>query len=66
MYVTCLRCKGELKTYVITQMTFLPYDVSSSRAMVECPTCGHVEFLAGDSMVLNDLEVTPTFIDEGD
>ncbi len=66
MQIACLRCKAELKTYSIAEMTFLSYDVDHSHAMLECPHCGHVEFLAKNSPALKELEVIPTFVGDGD
>jgi DNA-directed RNA polymerase subunit RPC12/RpoP len=66
MQIACLRCKAELRTYFIAEMTFLSYDVGHSHAMLECPQCGHVEFLAKNSPVLKELEVIPTFFGDGD
>jgi hypothetical protein len=47
--IACLLCKTELRTYFIAEMTFLPYKVRHSHAMLERPECGHVEFLAKNS-----------------
>ena len=54
--VSCLRCNTELTDYRPTRFTFLPYGISRAHAMVVCPKCGHVEFFAKESPLLNDLE----------
>lgn len=54
--VSCLRCNTELTDYRPTRFTFLPYGISRAHAMVVCPKCGHVEFFAKESPLLNQLE----------
>jgi hypothetical protein len=62
--VSCLRCNAELTDYRPTRFTFLPYGISRAHAMLVCPKCGHVEFLAKESPLLNHLE--PIASDGGD
>ena len=62
--VSCLRCNTELTGYRPTRFTFLPYGVSRAHAMLVCPKCGHVEFLAKESPLLLELETIPS--DGGD
>jgi hypothetical protein len=38
------------------RFTFLPYGISRAHAMLVCPNCGHVEFVAKDSPLLKDLQ----------
>ena len=53
--VTCLRCHSEITEYRQMRFTFLPYGISRGHAMLVCPKCGHVEFIAKDSPLLKDL-----------
>lgn len=53
--VTCLRCQSEITEYRQMRFTFLPYGISRGHAMLVCPKCGHVEFIAKDSPLLKDL-----------
>jgi hypothetical protein len=62
--VSCLRCNAELTDYRPTRFTFLPYGISRAHAMVVCPKCGHVEFLAKESPLLHELD--PIASDGGD
>lgn len=62
--VSCLRCNAQLTDYRPTRFSFLPYGTSRAHAMVVCPKCGHVEFLAKESPLLNDLD--PIASDGGD
>jgi hypothetical protein len=62
--VSCLRCNAELSDYRPTRFTFLPYGISRAHAMLVCPKCGHVEFLAKESPLL--LELDPIASDGGD
>ncbi|MGA7380152.1 MAG: hypothetical protein WBX03_04820 [Terriglobales bacterium] len=66
MQVTCLRCNGSLEKYSVTSMTFLPYGAESSHAMLECPSCGHVEFVARNSSMLSSLEIVEHYAGDGD
>jgi len=47
-------------------MTFLPYGAGHSHAMLECPSCGHVEFVARNSPMLGTLEMVPSLAGDGD
>ncbi len=66
MKVSCLRCNAEVKDYQFTRATFLPYGAKHSHVMLECPRCGHVEFLTSDSPLLKNLQAVPTFAGDGD
>jgi hypothetical protein len=66
MQIACLRCNAGLEKYSITNVTFQPYGMGHSHAMLECPGCGHVEFLATTSVVLSALEMIPSFAGDGD
>jgi|HubBroStandDraft_5_1064220.scaffolds.fasta_scaffold303248_2 hypothetical protein len=66
MQVTCLRCNASLEKYSVTPMTFLPYGTGHSHAMLECPSCGHVEFVARNSPMLGNLEMVEVYAGDGD
>jgi len=46
-------------------MTFHPYG-GDAHAMLECPGCGHVEFVARNSPMLGNLEMVPSLAGDGD
>ena len=64
--LSCLRCGTALTDYRPTRFTFLPYGISRAHAMVVCPKCGHVEFLAKDSPLLGGLEPIASDVGDGD
>lgn len=64
--VHCLRCRHELDSYVFTRFTFLPYGSHSGNVMLECPKCGHVEFLSQNSPLLPRLKANMAAVGDGD
>jgi hypothetical protein len=64
--VQCLRCKFELDSYVFTKLNFLPYGTQSGNVMLECPKCGHLEFLSQNSPLLQRLRANPVAVGDGD
>jgi hypothetical protein len=66
MSVSCLRCDHKLEEYLFTRLDFLPNGLGNSYVMLECPRCGHVEFLSGKSPLLSELQPIPTFVGDGD
>jgi hypothetical protein len=64
--VLCLRCKHQLDSYVFTKLTFLPYGTQGGNVMLECPKCGHLEFLSQDSPILQRLKANPVAVGDGD
>ncbi|MFY9740577.1 MAG: hypothetical protein WA252_03720 [Candidatus Sulfotelmatobacter sp.] len=62
----CLRCKHELDSYVFTKLSFLPYGAQSGNVMLECPKCGHLEFLSQNSPLLQRLKANPVAVGDGD
>ena len=64
--VQCLRCKRELDSYVFTKLTFLPYGTQSGNVKLECPKCGHLEFLSQNSPLLQRLKASPVAVGDGD
>jgi DNA-directed RNA polymerase subunit RPC12/RpoP len=64
--VQCLRCKRELESYIFTKLNFLPYGRQSGTVMLECPKCGHLEFLSQHSPLLQRLKANPAAVGDGD
>jgi hypothetical protein len=61
-----LRCKCELDSYAFTKLSFLPYGARGGSVMLECPKCGHLEFLSHDSPLLQRLKANPVAAGDGD
>jgi hypothetical protein len=51
---------------VFTKLTFLPYGTQSGNVMLECPKCGHLEFLSQNSPLLQRLKANPVAVGDGD
>ncbi|MGD0987854.1 MAG: hypothetical protein ABR874_08590 [Candidatus Sulfotelmatobacter sp.] len=64
--VQCLRCQNELDSYVFTKFTFLPYGSAGGNVVLECPKCGHIEFLSQNSPLLRRLNAKPVAVGDGD
>jgi hypothetical protein len=64
--VECLRCKHIIDSYVFTKLTFLPYGTQSGNVVLECPKCGHLEFLSQNSPLLQRLKANPVAVGDGD
>lgn len=64
--VQCLRCQHELDSYVFTKLNFLPYGMQSGNVVLECPKCGHLEFLSQNSPLLQCLKANPVAVGDGD
>ena len=64
--VQCLRCHHELESYVFTKFTFLPYGSAGGNVVLECPKCGHIEFLSQNSPLLRRLNAKPVAVGDGD
>jgi len=64
--VECLRCKHEIDSYVFAKFTFLPHGTPSGNVMLECPKCGHLEFLSQNSPLLDRLRANPVAVGDGD
>jgi len=64
--VQCLRCKHEIHSYVFTKLTFLPYGSQGGNVVLECPQCGHLEFLSQNSPLLHRLNANPVAVGDGD
>jgi hypothetical protein len=66
MSLDCLRCHSPLEEYLFTRLSFLPPDVAHKHVMLECPKCGHVEFLSRTSPLIEQMRAMPTFAGDGD
>ena len=63
--VQCLRCHHELDSYAFAKLTFQPYG-STGNVVLECPKCGHIEFLSQNSPLLRRLNAKPVAVGDGD
>ena len=59
--VTCLRCEQRLERYQLVRASLVS---GAGHALLSCPRCGHVEFLADSSPLLQNLELVA--VDSGD
>lgn len=64
--VQCLRCKHEIESYVFTKLNFLPYGTQGGNVVLECPKCGHLEFLSQNSPLLQRLKANSVAVGDGD
>jgi hypothetical protein len=64
--VQCLRCHHELDSYAFTKFTPQPYGSASGNVVLECPKCGHIEFLSQNSPLLRRLNAKPVAVGDGD
>ena len=65
MQVHCLRCNTSLEKYSVSHLAFQPYG-ADAHAVLECGSCGHVEFVTRNSPMLSNLEMVPTLVGDGD
>ena len=61
--VCCLRCEQRLQRYQLMKASLAP---GGGHAVLSCPKCGHVEFLAESSPLLQNLELIPVDTGDGD
>ena len=52
--VCCLRCEQKLQRYQLMRASLAP---GAGHAILSCPRCGHVEFVADSSPLLQSLEL---------
>lgn len=64
--VECVRCHHELQEYSFARLPLHPYGGVDGHVMLECPKCGHVEFLASSSPLVAKLQALPTYVGDGD
>jgi len=60
--VCCLRCEQKLQRYQLMRASLSPG--GAGHAILSCPRCGHVEFVADSSPLLQHLEMIA--VDSGD
>jgi hypothetical protein len=64
--VCCLRCEQQLERYQLMKVHLIPGSGSYGLAILSCPKCGHVEFVAESSPLLNVLELNSVDTGDGD
>ena len=62
--VCCLRCEQKLERYQLIRASLAPGN--SAHAILSCPRCGHVEFVAESSPLLQSLELISVDTGDGD
>ena len=62
--VCCLRCEQRLHRYQLMRASLAPG--GSGHAILSCPRCGHVEFVADSSPLLQSLELVSVDTGDGD
>ncbi len=62
--VCCLRCEQRLERYQLMRANLGPGN--SGHAILSCPRCGHVEFVADFSPLLQGLELVAVDAGDGD
>jgi hypothetical protein len=61
--VCCLRCEQKLERYQLMRASIAP---GAAHAILSCPRCGHVEFVAESSPLLQGLELISVDTGDGD
>lgn len=61
--VSCLRCEQKLQRYQLMRASLAP---GMGHAILSCPRCGHVEFVADSSPLLQHLELVTVDTGDGD
>jgi hypothetical protein len=64
--VCCLRCEQKLERYQLIRLTLVPNGRGPGHAILSCPKCGHVEFVADTSPLLQSLELVSADAGDGD
>ena len=62
--VCCLRCEQKLQRYQLMRASLAPGNFG--HAILSCPRCGHVEFVAESSPLLQNLELIAHDTGDGD
>jgi len=62
--VCCLRCEQKLERYQLMRVSLAAGN--SGHAILSCPRCGHVEFVADSSPLLQGLELRAVDTGDGD
>jgi len=63
--VECVRCGQALAEYSFARLPMQGND-GDGHVMLECPKCGHVEFLSRTSPLVARLQAIPTYVGDGD
>jgi len=61
--VCCLRCEHKLQRYQLMRASLA---AGAGHAILSCPRCGHVEFVADSSPLLQSLELVSVDTGDGD
>jgi len=61
--VCCLRCQQKLQRYQLMRTSLT---AGTGHALLSCPRCGHVEFVADSSPLLQNLELVTVDTGDGD
>ena len=61
--VCCLRCHQKLQRYQLMRASLAP---GAGHAILSCTRCGHVEFVADSSPLLQGLELVTVDTGDGD
>jgi hypothetical protein len=64
--VECVRCHYGLEEYSFARLPLQPHAAGEGHVMLECPKCGHVEFLSSASPLVAKLHATQTYVGDGD
>jgi RNase P subunit RPR2 len=64
--VCCLRCEQKLDRYQLMRVSLVPGASGHGHAILSCPKCGHVEFVADSSPLLQSLELISVDTGDGD
>jgi hypothetical protein len=64
--VHCLRCHGQIDSYVFTRFAFHPYGSAGGNVVLECAKCGHIELMSQSSSLLRGLTAKPAAVGDGD
>ncbi len=62
--VCCLRCEQKLDRYQLMRVNLT--SGNSGLATLQCPRCGHVEFVSDSSPLLQNLELFSVDVGDGD
>jgi RNase P subunit RPR2 len=64
--VCCLRCEQKLERYQLIRISLVPNGRGPGHAILSCSKCGHVEFVADSSPLLQSLELVSADAGDGD
>ena len=64
--VECVRCHYGLEEYSFARLPLQSYGAGDGHIMLECPRCGHIEFLSSTSPLVAKLQATSTYVGDDD